>query len=79
MEENTRLTLREWDQLVGRHLSLIEAGAEICERHVKLLKGLPEWETRAAQDIEVAERSLREAYLTIVRVRKAMEDKPRVD
>jgi hypothetical protein len=77
-ERTVKLSLEEWDELVGRHLQLIEAGAEICERHAKQLMGMPDWQTRAAQDVARVERLLSSALTTIVRTRQEMERKQRV-
>jgi hypothetical protein len=72
------LTLKEWDYLVGRHLHLIEAGAEMCERHATQLLGTPEWETRAMERVEEAERALVGALVRLNRARDLMKEKPRV-
>ena len=45
------LTLMEYDEQVGHHLHMIEAGAELCERHAKRLFEVPEFETRAADQL----------------------------
>ena len=54
------------------------AGAEIIERHVKYLYGLPEWETRAMQDVVKVEKMIGETLTRIVKARQDMEQKQRV-
>lgn len=71
-------TLEEWDADIGRHLSLIEAGAEICERHAQQLAGMPDWETKAMERVRQAERILSRALVRLARTRQMMENKPRV-
>jgi hypothetical protein len=77
-DQNIKLSLQEWDELIGRHLHMIEAGAEICERHASQLIGLPDWPTRAADDIARVERVLTTALTRIAKTRQEMERKHRV-
>jgi hypothetical protein len=49
-----KLTLEEWDDRVGRHLRMIEAGAEICENHARQLLGMPDFELRVTDSMERA-------------------------
>lgn len=49
-----KLTLEEWDEKVGRHLHMIEAGAEICESHARQLIGLPDFDLRVTDSMERA-------------------------
>jgi hypothetical protein len=72
------LPSEEWDQLVGRHLQLIEAGAEIAETHARLLFGMPEWETRAMVRVLETERLLGKALTHLVQARQQMERKRHV-
>jgi hypothetical protein len=72
------MTLEEWDDLVGRHLQMIEAGAEICESHARQLFAVPDWETRASEKLVLVEKLLGSALTRIARSRQEMERKPRV-
>jgi hypothetical protein len=72
------LTLAEWDEQVGHHLQMIEAGAEICERHATRLLGTPDFETRAADDLARATATLARALARVVAARRLMEGKPHV-
>jgi hypothetical protein len=74
----TRLTLEQWDDLIGRHLQMIEAGAEICENHTKKLFGVPDWETRSADKLALVENLLSKALLRIAKARQDMQHKQRV-
>lgn len=78
MAEHQPLTLEQWDALIGRHLQLIEAGAEICENHAKQLFGLPDWETRSADKLLLVERLLNNALMRIAKARQEMDRKQRV-
>jgi hypothetical protein len=73
-----KLTLEDWDASVGRHLQLIEAGAEICERHATALMGMPDWETRALERLQSAEKLLGRALVRLAKARQDMENKPHV-
>jgi hypothetical protein len=77
-DDGLHLSLEEWDQLVGRHLHMIEAASEIIERHANLLFGLPDFKTRAAQDLDKAERILGSALTRLATARQAMDRKQRV-
>jgi hypothetical protein len=68
-----KLTLEEWDDRVGRHLRMIEAGAEICESHARQLLGLPDWEVRAADSIQQAALMLTMVTDALVKLGKAKE------
>lgn len=72
------LSLEEWDYLVGRHLHLIEAGADMVLRHAKDLLGAPEWETQAADRINEAEKVLVMALARLHQGRELIKAKPRV-
>jgi hypothetical protein len=71
----TKLTLQEWDELIGRHLHMIEAGAEICESHAKQLFGVPEWEIRCTDKLMMVERMLGNALTHIAKTRQELERK----
>ena len=71
------LTLMEWDEQVGHHLEMIEAGAEICERHARQLFAVPEFETKAADELARATVTLARALARVVAARRHMEDKQR--
>ena len=73
------LDLIRYDELVGRHLRLIDAGAEICVLHAKQLYGVPNFETLAADQLEQAEHHLARALGRVREARKVMGEKPRVD
>lgn len=77
-ETGVKLTLEEWDELIGRHLQMIEAGAEICERHAEQLFGVPEWETRALDRLNTAEKLLRNGLLRLSLAKQHMDRKQRV-
>jgi hypothetical protein len=68
-----KLTLVEWDDQVGRHLRMIEAGAEICESHARQLLGVPDWEMRASDSIEHAALMLTMVNDALVKLGKAKE------
>jgi hypothetical protein len=76
-----KLTLEQWDQSVGSHLRMIEAGAEICESHARQLLGMPDFATRAAHSLEDAAIMLTMVTNALVKLGKAkehMRDKNRV-
>jgi hypothetical protein len=72
------LTLEEWDDQVGKHLRMIEAAAEICERHSRLLMGMPDWDTKAAEALWEAENIMGRALTRIAKVRHDMAGKEHV-
>jgi hypothetical protein len=72
------LTLEEWDQLIGRHLHMIEAASEIIERHANQILGMPDFETRAAQDLDKTETLLGRALTRVATARQALARKQRV-
>jgi hypothetical protein len=74
-----KLTLEEWDELVGRHLQMIEAGAEICESHARQLFAVPDWETRASDRLQVALNLLNKATTRLASAQREMRGKNRVD
>ena len=72
------MTLEQWDADVGRHLQMIEAGAEIVARHARALAGMPEWQTRAMDELQLAERIMSRALVRLATARQILENKPRV-
>jgi coenzyme F420-reducing hydrogenase alpha subunit len=68
-----KLTLEQWDEMVGRHLRMIEAGAEICESHALQLLGMPDFETRAADSMERAVLTLTMISDALAKLTKAKE------
>lgn len=72
------MTLEQWDADVGRHLQMIEAGAEIVKRHAKALAGMPDWETHALDELKLAEVVVIRVATELARARKTMEHKPLV-
>ena len=69
------LTLMEYDEQVGHHLHMIEAGAELCERHAKRLFEVPEFETRAADQLASATATLARALARVVAARRKMVER----
>ena len=65
------LSLSEWDEKIGRHLHYIEAGAEMCARHVSQLIWRPQFETYTVDDLKHVEGCL---TLALDKVRKAHAD-----
>jgi hypothetical protein len=65
------ISLSEWDAKIGRHLHYIEAGAEMCARHVSQLIWRPEFETYTLDDLSHVEHCL---TLALTKVRKAQAD-----
>lgn len=59
------LTLEEFDQRVARHLHMIEAGVELCERHVDQLIFRPSFETICENDLARLEEIMAEAMRRI--------------
>jgi len=49
------MTLGEYDEKVGRHLQMIEAGADTCLRHAHQMAFRPDFETLAFDDLTRAE------------------------
>jgi hypothetical protein len=53
--------LEKWDQGIGYHLHLIEAGAEMAARHANRLLSRPDWETLAQNELAMVEKVLEDA------------------
>jgi hypothetical protein len=66
-----KLALEQWDESVGQHLRMIEAGAEICESHARQLLGMPDFETRAMDRLDHATIMLEMIHDALVRLNKA--------
>jgi hypothetical protein len=62
------MTLERWQFEVSNHLQMIEAGAEMCERHTKALPIRPGFRTLAEDEMERCEVTLLRA---LMRLRKA--------
>jgi hypothetical protein len=69
------MTLQQWDREVAPYLHVIErTGREVVSlteemgRAVRLLQARPDWATKAAEELERAER---EAVATLERIRAA--------
>ena len=69
-------TLAEWDQTIGPHLHGIEAGAEMCSRHVRQLVYRPAFETLAFEDLQKLERLLAAALDKVRAAQRAYREKP---
>jgi hypothetical protein len=54
-------TLEEFDQQIRPHLHGIEAGAEMCRRHVDQLVYRPTFNTLAFDELQTLEKTLRAA------------------
>lgn len=65
------MPLNEWDAKVGYHLHGIEAGAEMCQRHISQMVYAPDFETIAHDDLKTLESFLTTA---LAKVRKALSD-----
>ena len=59
------LTLEQYDRRVARHLHMIEAGIEVCERHVDQLVFRPNFETICEIDMARVEEVLAQALRRI--------------
>lgn len=60
------LPLTDYDEKIGHHLQFIEAGAEMCERHVRQLFAIPDFETNAADKLAEAETILTAALARLI-------------
>jgi hypothetical protein len=70
-----KLTLEEWDAMIGSHLHKIEAGAELCERHARQLVGVPDFPLRVMDRLDMAEAVMRNALLLIAKARTELRSK----
>lgn len=63
-----KLTLAEYDLMIGRHLQFIREGSEMVRRHVDQMKFRPDFDTLAFDAIEQTEVALERA---LARLREA--------
>jgi hypothetical protein len=69
------MPLDRWHATVTPHLDMIEAGAEMCERHALQLVRRPDWETRAQVDLDTCAMALRAALERIERAQAIYQAK----
>jgi hypothetical protein len=69
------MPLDRWHATVTPHLDMIEAGAEMCERHAKALIIRPDWETRAQVELDVCAEALRAALARVERAQAIYQAK----
>lgn len=69
-------TLEDWERDTKPHLHGIEAGAEMCRRHVGQLIYRPVFETLAYEDLEKLERLLAAALEKVRRAKRDYREKP---
>lgn len=67
------MPLDQWRAEVSHHLDMIEAGADMCVRHVEQLPLRPAFETKAEAELVRCEERLA-AALTKVRLARAIYD-----
>lgn len=72
-------TLAEWDEHVAPHLHGIQAGAEMCTRHVGQLVYKPTFETLAFEDLQKLEILLSRALGKVTDARRRYQQKPTGD
>lgn len=72
-------TLAEWEVNIAPHLHGIQAGAEMCSRHVGQLIYKPVFETLAFEDLEKLEILLSRALGKVTDARRAYQQKPSGD
>lgn len=72
-------TLAEWDEHVAPHLHGIQAGAEMCTRHVGQLVYKPTFETLAFEDLQKLEILLSRALGKVTDARRCYQQKPTGD
>lgn len=72
-------TLAEWDADIAPHLHGIQAGAEMCTRHVGQLVYRPTFETLAFEDLQKLEILLSRALGKVTDARRAYQQKPTGD
>jgi hypothetical protein len=73
------MSLAEWDQYVAPHLHGIEAGAQMCARHVVQMVYRPGFETIAEFELKKAESILTAALARVREARRMYDDKPVAD
>jgi hypothetical protein len=72
-------TLAEWDEHVAPHLHGIQAGAEMCTRHVGQLVYQPVFQTLAYEDLEKLERLLARALDKVMSAKRDFKGLPSGD
>jgi hypothetical protein len=70
------LTLAEWDAWIKPHLQNIEAGAELCAKHVRKLAFQPEFTTLASEAMDEAEMVLVQALKKLRAAQRAYRELP---
>jgi hypothetical protein len=70
------MTLEQWCHEVDSHLDKIEAGAEMCSRHVKQLPLQPAFYSLAEFHLRHTEDVLKIALAKVQAARKAYQNKP---
>lgn len=69
------MTLDDWDEKMGKHLQLIEQGADIAARHARLLAGKPEFMTLAEGELIVVRSVLESALAKVIEAQRVYEAK----
>lgn len=79
MEQASRhLPLDEYHEYVGRHLEMIEAGAEMTARHANQMMQKPSFLTKAECHLDRAEEVLEAALAKVREARSIYQHKPQV-
>lgn len=69
------MPLDQWDREVRVHLVMIEAGAQICVRHVMRLPARPRFESKAEDELRHCEAVLEKALGDVRGALAAYHDK----
>jgi hypothetical protein len=69
------MPLDQWCWEIDRHLDRIEAGADMCLRHVEQLPLRPGFESKAEDVMRRCESTLRQALITVRRARQVYQRK----
>jgi hypothetical protein len=70
------VNLEEYHNKIGKHLHLIEAGAEMAARHARMMVQKPSFDTIAQDEMERAERVLEAALLSVRNAKSVYAAKP---
>lgn len=70
------LSLQDYDEAVKPHLNYIEAGAEMAARHARALKVRPNFDTKAAAQLQETRRVLEHALAEIDAAQSTYNNKP---
>lgn len=70
------LELIEWDQKVRYHLSMITAGADVIERHIRDLVGKPDFYTMAENDLDKQILALTDILKRLEKAKQEYHNKP---